>query len=410
MPIRPRSPGVGCESGPVTYRITGDQRRARLGVRHGLAPRPAGRPVADAVAGVLVLHATDPASAYLQVAARSSDLTVDDVSRTLYDERSLVRMLGMRRTMFVVPSSLVPVVQRSSSDAVAARLRTALLKDLATVVDRPGKWLADVEAAVHTILRAGPAVATALSTAEPRLRTKITYAEGKAYGGPTTITSRVLNLMAADGLIARGRNRGSWTGAQYEWAPIEDWFPDGIPPIEPAAARAELVRAWLTRFGPATVADVAWWTGWNGRDTKAALAAVGAVEVDLDGAPGVALADDLEPVPAPAPWIALLPALDPTPMGWVGRDWYFPPEFKPVLFDRTGNVGPTVWCDGRVVGGWAQRPSGEVVTRLLTDIGAVAAAEVEREAARLQEWIGDARVIPKFRVPLDRELASGTRS
>jgi hypothetical protein len=314
-------------------------------------------------------------------------------------------MLGMRRTMFVVPDGLVAVVQRSSADSVAARLRTALVKDLAAVVDSPDAWLADVERSVHAILRdGGGAPATALSTAEPRLRTRITYAEGKAYGGPTTITTRVLNLMAADGLIARGRTRGAWNGAQYEWAPIEAWFPAGIPVLDPAEARARLVEAWLARFGPATVADVAWWTGWNRRDTRAALATAGAVEVDLAGTPGVALVTDLEPVPTPPPWIALLPALDPTPMGWVERDWYFPPEFKPLLFDRTGNIGPTIWSRGRVVGGWAQRPSGEVVTRLLTDVGAEQAAAIQAEAARLQEWIGPARVIPKFRTPLDREL------
>jgi hypothetical protein len=389
-------------------RITGDQRRARLGIRHGLAARSAGRPADDVTAGVLVLHATDPATVYLSVAARSADLRPDDITRALYDERSLVRMLGMRRTMFVVPTALVPLVQRSSSDAVAARLRVALIKDLAAVVDAPDAWLADVERSVHQLLRTtGGSPATALSTAEPRLRTKLSYAEGKAYGGPATITTRVLNLMAADGLIARGRTKGSWTGAQYQWAPIETWFPDGIAELDPATARTRLVQAWLARFGPATVADVAWWTGWNGRDTKAALAAAGAVEVSLDDGPGVALAADLDPVSAPEPWVALLPALDPTPMGWVDRDWYFPPEFKPMLFDRTGNIGPTVWCDGRVVGGWAQRPTGEVVARLLVDIGSAATAAVDAEAARLQEWIGQARVIPKFRVPLDRELAAG---
>jgi hypothetical protein len=167
------------------------------------------------------------------------------------------------------------------------------------------------------------------------------------------------------------------------------------------------MEAWLARFGPATAADAAWWTGWNQRDTRVALAAAGAVEVSLDDGPGVALAGDLDPVAEPPPWVALLPALDPTPMGWSGRDWYLPREFRPLLFDRSGNIGPTVWCDGRVVGGWAQRPSGEVVTRLLTDIGSAAASAVAAEAARLQAWIGPVRVIPKFRVPLDRELAAG---
>lgn len=387
-------------------RISVEQRRARLGRRHGLAAPVTGRTPAEVTAGVVALHATDPATVHLSVAARGADLTPDAVGRALHEERSLVRMMGMRRTMFVVPLDLVPVVQRAAADAVAGRLRAALVKDLAAVVESPAGWLADLERSVHDRLRgAGPSPATALSAAEPRLRTKLTYAPGKSYGGSSTITTRVLTLMAADGLIARGRTRGAWTGAQYDWAPIERWFPGGIPALDPALARADLVRVWLARFGPATVADVAWWTGWNGRDTRAALAAAGAVEVDLDEGPGVVLPTDLEPEPAPAPWVSLLPALDPTPMGWIDRDWYFPPEFKPILFDRTGNIGPSVWCDGRVVGGWAQRPSGEVVTRVLTDVGAAATAAVQAQAARLQEWIGPARVIPKFRVPLDRELA-----
>ena len=76
------------------------------------------------------------------------------------------------------------------------------------------------------------------------------------------------------------------------------------------------------------------------------------------------------PVAGPAePWAALLPGLDPTAMGWQERDWYLAPDLRSALFDRSGNVGPTVWWDGRVVGGWAQRASGEVVWRLLDTDG-----------------------------------------
>ena len=126
-----------------------------------------------------------------------------------------------------------------------------------------------------------------------------------------------------------------------------------------------------------------WWAGWTGAQTKAALAALPVTEVDLGGTAGVALADDLD-FPAEAPAVAaLLPALDPTPMGWQSRSWYLDPH-TPRLFDRTGNVGPTVWWAGRVVGGWAQRASGEVVYRLLEDIGADAAAAVAAEATALE--------------------------
>ena len=103
--------------------------------------------------------------------------------------------------------------------------------------------------------------------------------------------------------------------------------------------------------------------------------------------------------------MALLPALDPTVMGWVEREWFLDGHGK-ALFDRSGNAGPTVWAGGRVVGGWAQRASGEVVFRLLTDVGAESEAMIAAQAARLEAWIGSVRVTPRFRTPLERELVS----
>ena len=133
--------------------------------------------------------------------------------------------------------------------------------------------------------------------------------------------------------------------------------------------------------------------------------ALEAVEVDLGETSGWVLPDDLEPTAACEPWVSLLPGLDPTPMGWQSRAWYLDPH-TPLLFDRTGNVGPTVWWEGRVVGGWAQRPSGEVAYRLLEDIGADGAAAVAALADSLESWLGPGRVTPRFRTPLERELSA----
>jgi hypothetical protein len=169
-------------------------------------------------------------------------------------------------------------------------------------------------------------------------------------------------------------------------------------------ARAELARRWLAAFGPAPLADLQWWTGWSKSEATQAAADLGVREVDLDGLPGVVLPDDLDASPDPGPWAALLPALDPTVMGWLDRGWFLGGHEK-ALFDRTGNVGPTVWLDGRVVGGWAQRGDGEIAIRLLEDVGREADDLVQAEAARLREWLGDLRFVPRFRTPLERELA-----
>jgi hypothetical protein len=127
------------------------------------------------------------------------------------------------------------------------------------------------------------------------------------------------------------------------------------------------------------------------------------VEVDLDGVPGMILPGDSETVAPPEPWAALLPALDPTVMGWAARDWYLG-ELGPALFDRSGNAGPTVWWDGRIVGGWAQRKDGEIAVRLLADVGGDGHAAVESAAGALRQWLGEMRVNPRFGTPLVKEL------
>ncbi len=119
---------------------------------------------------------------------------------------------------------------------------------------------------------------------------------------------------------------------------------------------------------------------------------------------GVVLADDVDPEPALAPSAALLPALDPTPMGWQSRDWYLGPH-KARLFDRNGNVGPTVWWDGRIVGGWATRSGGEVVWQPLEDVGSAARAAIDAAAAALEPRLAGTVVVPSFRTPLERELS-----
>jgi hypothetical protein len=388
-------------------RIGIQERRARLGLRHHLAP--AARADVVRVARDLVgLHATDPTTVFLAAQARMTVPELAAVERALYDDRALVRVLGMRRTMFIEPVELMPVVQAACTDVIAAQQRRLLLEMIgrAGLADDPAGWVEEVAtAAVKALAATGGATATEVAQHDPRLRQQIVVAEGKPYEGRQSVVTRILMLLAAEGRAVRGRPRGSWVSGQYHWSVVEDWLPDGLPEWSAEAARAELIRRWLAAFGPGTVADVKWWTGLTLGQVRRALAEVGAVEVDLDGTAGLVLPDDLDPVAPPPPWVALLPALDPTTMGWAGRDFYLGPH-RQLLFDRNGNAGPTIWCDGRVVGGWAQRRTGEVVLRLLEDVGGEAAAAIEAEAARLTAWLGPARVNPRFRTPLERELVA----
>jgi hypothetical protein len=390
----------------TTPRITVQQRRTRLALRHHLAPAALASGPVEVARDLVGLHGTDPASVFLAAAARMRQPRVEAIEHALYEDRALLRILGMRRTMFVVPVELAPVVQAACTQAIAVRERrqTMQLFEQAGIAADLDTWLKEVEDSTMRALAArGEATAVELAGDEPRLRTQIVLAEGKRYQSSQSVSTRILFLLAAEGRIVRARPRGSWISSQYRWAPIGSWLRGAVAEWPAAAARVELVRGWLAAFGPGTVADLRWWTGWTAGEVRSALAQLDTAEVDLDGGSGLVLAGDLEPVQVGEPWVALLPALDPTVMGWAGREWFLGPH-GPALFDRSGNVGPTVWWDGRIVGGWAQRRDGEIVFRLLEDVGAAAVAAVEAAAGRLASWLGEVRVTPRFRTPLEREL------
>jgi hypothetical protein len=384
------------------------ERRARLARRHHLAPEARSDDIV-AVAGDLVgLHATDPATVFLSLRARARGVDPPAIESALYEERSLLRMIGMRRTLFVVPLELATIVRAACTEAIAAAQRKRYARQLeqAGIAQDGEKWLDETAEATFAALEArGEAFGSDLSRQVPALREKIQYGEGKTWAGSAGMTSWVLFQLAAEGRIVRGRPRGSWTGSQWSWIPAGAWLPEPLELHDPESARTELARRWLRAYGPALVEDLKWWSGWSLTHTRSALAAAGAVEVDLEGVSGIALPDDNAPTPAPEPWAALIPCLDPTMMGWKHRDWYLGPH-APALFDSAGNAGPSVWWDGRVVGGWAQRRDGEIVFRLLEDVGADATAAVEMDAERLAEWIGETRTLPRFRTPLERELTT----
>jgi hypothetical protein len=384
------------------------ERRARLALRHHLAPVARTDDIIEIAGDVLGLHATDAATVYLAAVARMATPDVDAIDAALYEDRSLLRMLGMRRTMFVVPATLAPMVQAACTLDIAAKERKRTIKFLqdARFVDEPATWLARVEHETFAaIVKRGAALATELSDDVPHLRGQIDIGVGTKWAGKIGVSSRVLFLLSADGLIVRGRPRGSWTSTQYRWASTAEWLGDALAPPPSDAARVTLAHRWLHTFGPATVADLKWWTGWTMTQVKRAVAEIAPVEVDLGGTVGLLLDDDIAPVPSPDPWAALLPPLDPTVMGWTERDWYLGAH-RSALFDRSGNAGPTIWWNGRIVGGWAQRRDGEIATLLFEDVGTDARAAIDVEIDRLRCWLGDKRFVPKFRTPLERELTA----
>ncbi|GIF73058.1 winged helix DNA-binding domain-containing protein [Asanoa siamensis] len=381
--------------------VTDEERRARLGVRHALAGSARVGSAEEAARAVVCLHATEPPSVHLSCWARVDGVTVDDVERALYDTRALVRQQSMRETLFVFPRDLVPAVWGSAAARVAAVHRKRLLKDLERWGGYGAGWLATAEEAVLARLADGvPRSSKQVREEVPEAGGVIVQAPDKAWGGPVAIAPKILTQLSLDGAVARAGNAGAWHTSRPTWTTTDAWWRQAVPAAYASReGYAEVVVRWLWSYGPGTVEDIAWWLGATKAVVRTALDDLGARQVSFeDGSAGWLRADDLEPVAAPEPWVALLPLLDPTVMGWRGRAFYLGPH-TPHLFDSAGNAGTTVWVDGRVVGVWVQDPGGVVRLRLLEDVPRRAHEALAAEARRLTEWLDGQRVFTVYPSP-----------
>jgi Winged helix DNA-binding domain len=380
------------------------ERRARLAHRHRVMAGRRSGDVVDAATSMVCLHGTDPTTVYLSAWARVNGLTVADLEQALYVDRSLVKHLAMRRTLFVFPRATLRDAQAGASNRVADTERRRLIRDVeGAELHRDGeRWLSEAGRAVLAALADGrEASSSELRDEIPLLEGSIAYGEGRSWGGQVPVGPRVLTTLSAAGHIVRASNDGSWTTSRPRWASMDSWLGEAIAPASFRDGVAGLVERWLRAFGPGTEADIKWWLGSTLKAVRTALADLHAVEVDLHGQIGYLLPDDLEPTDPVEPWAALLPPLDPTTMGWFERDWYLGP-YKAQLFDTNGNAGPTAWWEGKIVGGWRQNDDGEVVLQTLEDVGTDGVRALTHEAARLTDWLGGERLLPRFPSPLSK--------
>jgi hypothetical protein len=365
--------------------VTDAERRARLARRHAVAPAHRVDGPEQATRAMTVLHATEPASVHLAVAARVREPSRAAVDRALYDERTLVKQLAMRRTLFVFPRDLLPAAWGSASARVADIEAKRVAKDavLAGLTADGHAWLEGARERVLAGIGAAPdgLLAVEVGPLLPELRAKVAASPGATWNH-----SRVLTHLGLTADIVRGANSSHWRVSRPRWTTMTRWLGEAPQPLDEAAGYAEIVRRWLRTFGPGTEADLVWWLGATKAAVRRALADVRAVPVLLEHGPtGWLLPDDLDPVQPVDHWAALLPVLDPTTMGWRERDWYLDPALTAYLFDTNGNGGSTAWVDGRIVGAWVQDDAGRVRVLPRAGLARSATRALAAEAERLTE-------------------------
>lgn len=128
------------------------------------------------------------------------------------------------------------------------------------------------------------------------------------------------------------------------------------PAVDEDEALATLARRYLAGYGPASVADLARWSGLPITKCRHAFDAAGPLEPFGDL---LALPDAVDPVSAPQPATAnLLGAFDTTMLGWASRAPIVAAEHDRRIGGGAGMIRAVVLIDGRAVGTWKLSGSG----------------------------------------------------
>ena len=380
------------------------ERRTRLARRHHLAAEAAATDATTAARSLIGLHATDPATIFLSARARVPGLTTADVEAALYDELTLVKHLCMRRTMFVVPDDLLAVVHVACTERDCGAAPQAARRRRRAGRHRARRRAMGARRRAHDARRPRrrgchgcPAVAP-----DPRAAGQARLRRGQELGRDDRCRREGVQL------VGGGRTDPPWPAVGFvDEQPAQMDIGTGVRsgPADrcgrPCGARASLAVG--VRPGDARRRHLV--DGTRGRFGAHGARRHRRGRRRSRGRGGSGSR-------SPTTWCRSdlsshgsrsCPSLDPTTMGWKRREWYVG-EHAPMLFDRNGNAGPTVWSDARIVGGWSQRPTGEVVVQLLEDVGSNVAATIASETASLQAWLGDTVVTARFPTPIDRTV------
>jgi hypothetical protein len=318
----------------------------------------------EQVAGrILAIQAQDPRGARLAIRARSSGLTAADVDRSFTQDRSIVITWLNRGTLHLIRSEDYQLLQT----VTAPRLEGWVFPRLRQLDVTPAQAEATVEFVART-LEHGP-----LDRRELRGRIQ---AAGLPVEGQAFIHQ--MFLAAARGLVVRG----PMIGKQQAFVLTRDWLGE-YRPMDRETALAELARRYLAGHGPATAADLAYWTGISLTEARLGLRRIASELVEGDFGL-VDLAGRSEPTDLASP--RLLGPFDPVLHGWASREPIVGEDLHRIV--NGGLFRPFVLAGGRAVGSWTIPAGGHVKIEPFEPFGPEVAAALEADARDVERFLG----------------------
>ncbi len=192
---------------------------------------------------------------YFSLFNRLKDFKKSMFDEELYEKKRLYRLRLMRGTLFIVTRNFLPVAYSATIDRTQKRL--AGFRKRYKLAE---KELEELKDEIITVLKEGEKTAVEI---RKELRKNISV-------------SLILRLLMEDVPLLRGRPLGTWKGEQFRYSLL----PKNIKlRMDKEKAKTLLVEKFLQAFGPATLKDIAWWSGFSKKESKTILEKIDTVDI-----------------------------------------------------------------------------------------------------------------------------------
>ncbi|ANZ41771.1 hypothetical protein BBK82_43360 [Lentzea guizhouensis] len=175
------------------------------------------------------------------------------------------------------------------------------------------------------------------------------------------------------------------TGGPWSFGLRPSYLAARTEPRERLQCVAELVRRYLTGFGPATVADVNQFTMLPRGTIREAVEQLELVRHgDHFDVPNRTVPDEDTPAPA-----RLMAMWDSTLLAYADRSRIIPAEYRKVVIGNNGDTLPTLLVDGYVAGVWRPLADGSVEMTAFHALSDDQWTALSVEASAMSKFLGD---------------------
>jgi len=297
------------------------------------------------------LQATGTFEPYVYLFSRKKGFRKEELDKELYKTKSLLKVRGMRNTMFIVPKNDAPLIHNATN-----YLKENRFEGFFNYSDFTRIEYNELETKILQVLKNESLIATDIK---------------KRIGSDRNI-SIIISLMCDKLLLVRDKPPKGWKDRRNTYSLMKYNFPDlNFQNVEEIKSIQSLILRYIKSYGPVTEQDITWWTGFTKTKVKNAI---DSIQLHIER---INLFDeihyieklDLESLknisPQKTQIINLLANLDPYLMGYKNRKRFINDEIYDFVFDRSGNATTTILLDGTVIGIWDFQSKPDPIVKIL---------------------------------------------